>query len=160
MQRQVSLFTPKVDWTPPSSLPELSGYNEVAIDLETYDPLLMSHGPSWAFPDTGYITGIGVATKDFSLYFPIQHEGGGNLDKGLVLRWFTKQMTYKNDKIFHNSLYDVGWLKRYGIEVHGKIQDTMFAAPLIDENQYSYSLNNLGEKYCGETKISIIPTQP
>lgn len=151
-ERQISLFTPKVDWTPPSSLPELSRYSEVAIDLETYDPLLMSHGPSWAFPDTGYITGIGVATKDFSMYFPIQHEGGGNLDKGLVLRWFTKQMAYENDKVFHNSLYDMGWLKRYGIKVNGKIQDTMFAAPLIDENQYSYSLNNLGEKYCGETK--------
>ena len=151
-ERQVSLFTPEVDWTPPSSLPELSGYSEVAIDLETYDPLLMSHGPSWAFPDTGYITGIAVATKDFSMYFPIQHQGGGNLDKGLVLRWLTKQMAYENDKVFHNSLYDMGWLKRYGVKVNGKIQDTMFAAPLIDENQYSYSLNNLGEKYCGETK--------
>jgi len=61
-------------------------------------------------------------------------------------------MAYENDKVFHNSLYDMGWLKRYGVKVNGKIQDTMFAAPLIDENQYSYSLNNLGEKYCGETK--------
>ncbi len=150
--RQISLFTPEVDWTPPSSLPELSGYNEVAIDLETYDPLLMSHGPSWAFPDAGYITGVAIATKDFSLYFPIQHKGGGNLDKELVLRWLGKQMLHNNDKIFHNSLYDMGWLKRYGITVNGKIQDTMFAAPLIDENQYSYSLNSLGEKYCGEKK--------
>ena len=150
--RQISLFTPEVDWTPPSSLPELSGYNEVAIDLETYDPLLMSHGPSWAFPDAGYITGVAIATKDFSLYFPIQHKGGGNLDKELVLRWLDKQMLHNNDKIFHNSLYDMGWLKRYGITVNGKIQDTMFAAPLIDENQYSYSLNSLGEKYCGEKK--------
>ena len=150
--RQISLFTPEVDWTPPSSLPELSGYNEVAIDLETYDPLLMSHGPSWAFPDAGYITGVAIATKDFSLYFPIQHKGGGNLDKELVLRWLGKQMSHNNDKIFHNSLYDMGWLKRYGITVNGKIQDTMFAAPLIDENQYSYSLNSLGEKYCGEKK--------
>ena len=69
MSRQVSLFTPEVDWTPPSSLPDLSGYSEVAIDLETYDPLLMSHGPSWAFENQGYITGIAIATKDFSMYF-------------------------------------------------------------------------------------------
>tara|TARA_R110000851_G_scaffold43265_2_gene107137 strand:+ start:2009 stop:3898 length:1890 start_codon:yes stop_codon:yes gene_type:complete len=151
-ERQVSLFTPEVDWTPPSSLPDLSGYSEVAIDLETYDPLLMSHGPSWAFENQGYITGIAIATKDFSMYFPIQHEGGGNLDKNLILKWMTKQMSYENDKVFHNSLYDMGWLKRYGIKVNGTIHDTMFAAPLIDENQYSYSLNNLGEKYCGETK--------
>ena len=159
MQRQVSLFTPEVDWSPPSSLPDLSGYSEVAIDLETYDPLLMSHGPSWAFTDAGYITGIAIATKDFSMYFPIQHEGGGNLDKGLVLKWMAKQMSYENDKVFHNSLYDMGWLKRYNIKVNGTIHDTMFAAPLIDENQYSYSLNNLGEKYCGETKDETLLSQ-
>ena len=28
----------------------------------------------------------------------------------------------------------------------------MFAAPLLDENQYGYSLNKLGNKYVGETK--------
>ena len=57
------MFVTETDWVPPSSLPNLSNYKEIAIDLETYDPLLMSHGPSWAFPDTGYVTGIAVATK-------------------------------------------------------------------------------------------------
>lgn len=70
---QSSLFTPDTDWAPPSSLPSLVSYDEVAIDLETYDPLLMSHGPSWAFKDKGYVTGIAVATKDFAIYLPIQH---------------------------------------------------------------------------------------
>ena len=32
--------------------------------------------------DKGYVTGIAVATKDFAIYLPIQHMGGGNLDKG------------------------------------------------------------------------------
>ena len=67
MSRQISLFTPEVDWSPPNSLPDLSKYKEVAVDLETYDPLLMSHGPSWAFADVGYITGIAIATEDFSM---------------------------------------------------------------------------------------------
>ena len=39
-----------------------------------------------------------------------------------------------------------------GVEVKGKIHDTMFAAPLIDENQYGYSLNKLGNRYLGEVK--------
>jgi hypothetical protein len=30
--------------------------------------------------------------------------------------------------------------------------DTMFAAPLLDENLRSYSLNNLGKDYCAEVK--------
>ena len=152
MSTQPSLFTPEVDWSPPSSFPELSNYSEVAIDLETNDPLLLSHGPSWAFADTGHVTGIAIATKDFSMYFPIQHKGGGNLDRRIVLNWFTKQMSYSNDKVFHNSLYDLGWIKRIGIKVEGTIHDTMFAAPLIDENQYGYSLNKLGERYLNEIK--------
>jgi DNA polymerase I-like protein with 3'-5' exonuclease and polymerase domains len=152
MSTQPSLFTPEVDWSPPSSFPELSNYSEVAIDLETNDPLLLSHGPSWAFADTGHITGIAIATKDFSMYFPIQHKGGGNLDRRMVLNWFTKQMSYSNDKVFHNSLYDLGWIKRIGIKVEGTIHDTMFAAPLIDENQYGYSLNKLGKRYLNEIK--------
>ena len=151
-QVPMPLFTPEVDWSPPSDLPELSNYQEVAIDLETHDPLLLSHGPSWAFADTGHVTGIAVATKDFSYYFPIGHKGGGNLDEGLIKRWLAKQLSYNNDKIFHNSLYDLGWLKRMGIKVNGKVHDTMFAAPLIDENQYGYSLNKLGERYVGEVK--------
>jgi len=149
---QSSLFTPDTDWAPPSSLPSLVSYDEVAIDLETYDPLLMSHGPSWAFKDKGYVTGIAVATKDFAIYLPIQHMGGGNLDKGIVTKWMVKEFSHSNDKIFHNSLYDLGWLRRMGVEVKGKIHDTMFAAPLIDENQYGYSLNKLGNRYLGEVK--------
>ena len=64
------MFAPQTDWAPPSSLPDLSKYKEVAIDLETYDPLLMSHGPSWAFANTGYVTGIAIATEDFAIYLP------------------------------------------------------------------------------------------
>lgn len=146
------MFAPETDWSPPSSLPDLANYKEVAIDLETYDPLLMSHGPSWAFEGQGYVTGIAIATKDFAIYLPIQHVGGGNLDKRVVTNWMIKQMSYTNDKIFHNSLYDLGWLRRLGIEVKGTIHDTMFAAPLIDENQFGYSLNKLGQRYVGELK--------
>ena len=156
---QTNLFTPETDWSPPSDLPELANYEEVAIDLETYDPLLLSHGPSWAFSNTGFVTGIAIATKDFSYYFPIAHKGGGNLDSGLVTTWLTKQLSYNNDKVFHNALYDLGWLKRMGIKVNGKVHDTMFAAPLINENQNGYSLNKLGERYLKEVKDETLLTE-
>ena len=38
-------------------------------------------------------------------------------------------------------MYDVCWLKSAGLEVKGKIVDTMIAASLIDENRMSYQLN-------------------
>jgi DNA polymerase I-like protein with 3'-5' exonuclease and polymerase domains len=47
----------------------------------------------------------------------------------------------------HNATYDAGWLRAEGVNVQGRIIDTMVAAPLIDENRFSYSLNNLGRDY-------------
>jgi len=99
------------------------------------------------------MVGVGVATKDWKGYFPIRHEGGGNLDEAVVLRWLKNTLSSsKREVIFHNALYDVGWLRREGVDVKGKILDTMFAAPIVDENRYSYSLDALGQTYCGEKK--------
>lgn len=55
-------------------------------------------------------------------------------------------------KIFHNAQYDIGWLWALGIEVKGRIHDTMVAAALIDENRYSYTLNSIVHEYLGEFK--------
>jgi DNA polymerase I-like protein with 3'-5' exonuclease and polymerase domains len=55
-------------------------------------------------------------------------------------------------KIFHNAMYDVCWLRSYGIKINGHIIDTMVMASLIDENRLSYSLNSVGFDYLGEVK--------
>ena len=149
---QELLFPPEADWKPPTSFPDLTNVKELAIDLETCDPWLMSHGPGWAFKDRGDIIGIAVATEGYKGYFPIAHTAGGNLDGEVVRRWFQKQLDAPSEKIFHNAQYDVGWLKRAGYEISGTIHDTMMAAPLLNENQYSYSLNTLGKLYLREEK--------
>ena len=148
---QTPLITPETNWCAPDSLPDLSSAKRIAVDLETKDPSLLSSGPGWATGD-GFVTGIAIATDSWSGYLPIAHRGGGNLDKSLVLNWLRPLMLSNMDKIFHNAMYDVGWLKREGIETKGKIHDTMIAAPLIDEHRRSYSLNNLGFDYCGDQK--------
>ena len=38
---QVPLFKPQTEWLPPENFPDLSGYDEIAIDLETKDPDLI-----------------------------------------------------------------------------------------------------------------------
>jgi DNA polymerase I-like protein with 3'-5' exonuclease and polymerase domains len=52
----------------------------------------------------------------------------------------------------HNATYDAGWLRAEGIEVQGRIIDTMITGALVDENRFSYALNSLGRDYLGETK--------
>jgi DNA polymerase I-like protein with 3'-5' exonuclease and polymerase domains len=104
-------------------------------------------GPGWSRND-GYIVGIAVAAGDYHGYFPIRHENGHNLDPKITMRWLKKQMaTPQIDKIMHNATYDAGWLRSEGVNVQGKIIDTMVAAPLVDENRFSYSLNNLGRDF-------------
>ena len=51
----------------------------------------------------------------------------------------------------HNAAYDLGWLKASGFKVNGRICDTMLAAPILDENRFSFSLNSLGYDYLKET---------
>jgi DNA polymerase I-like protein with 3'-5' exonuclease and polymerase domains len=74
------------------------------------------------------------------------------MSKKLVLRWLQDQLNHGMAVVFHNAQYDLGWLGTEGIEVKGQILDTMVAAPLLDENRFSYALNALGATYLGERK--------
>ena len=139
------------EWDPPSSFPDLTGYERIAIDLETRDPNLIKLGPGWCRND-GYVIGYAVAAGDFVGYYPVRHEEG-NLPESLVVNWLKKQMaTPKIEKVMHNAMYDLGWMRWAGIEVQGPIIDTMIAAPLLNENRRYYNLNSLTGEYLGEYK--------
>ena len=138
-------------WTPPEEFPDLSHEKRIAVDVETKDPNLISKGPGWVRED-GYLIGIAVATKDRQWYFPIRHEGRGNLSANMVVKWMKDQLSHGMDVVFHNAQYDLGWLLSEGVEVKGTILDTMVASALLDENRFSYSLDSLGSTYLGKRK--------
>ena len=96
--------------------------------------------------------GIAVATDGYSGYFPFDHKGGGNLEKAKVIQWFTDICKSDSDKIFHNAMYDVCWIRSMGIKINGRIFDTMIAASLVNENRFRYDLNTLGWDYLGQGK--------
>ena len=149
--KTMALFPTTSEWIPPDSFPDLSEAKEIAIDLETCDPNMESMGPGWPRND-GYIVGYAVAVDGWAGYFPVAHGGGGNLDRGLVERWIRKVLETPADKVMHNAAYDAGWLLASGFKINGRIIDTMVAAPLLDENRFSFSLNSLGFEYLKETK--------
>ena len=149
--RTLPLFPTQTEWVPPQSFPNLSTAKEIAIDLETCDPNMESFGPGWPRGD-GFIVGYAIAVDGWSGYFPVAHAGGGNLDKRLVERWIKDVLALPADKVMHNAAYDLGWLTASGFTVNGRIIDTMLAAPLLDENRFSYSLNALGFDYLQEVK--------
>ena len=146
---QIPLFTPETEWVMPEELKDLRGYKEIAIDLETNDPYLTTLG-SGNVTGKGHIAGVAVAVEGWSGYFPIHHESGGNMDKKLVLGWLQDICNQTETTfIFHNAMYDVCWLRSAGVNIKGKIVDTMIAASLIDENRLSYRLDILAKHYVG-----------
>ena len=148
---QIPLFKPQTEWTPPTEFPNLSKYNEIAIDLETKDPDLVKMG-SGSVSKNGDVVGVAVAVKGWKGYFPIAHEGGGNMDRSMVLKWFQAVLNTDADKIFHNAMYDVCWIKSLGLTIQGKIVDTMIASALVDENQMRYDLTSCSRRYIGQGK--------
>ena len=60
--------------------------DEIAVDLETKDPELKKMGPGM-FRGAGEVVGFAIAVKDWAGYFPIAHEGGGNMDEKKVLNY-------------------------------------------------------------------------
>ena len=145
------MFKAQTEWAKPEEFPDLRQADTIAIDLETYDPDLKSKG-SGSIVGRGKVVGIAIATDGYSGYFPFDHKGGGNLDKDLVMKWFKDVCESTADKIFHNAMYDVCWIRAMGIKINGNIYDTMIAASLVNENRFRFDLGSLGWDYVGRGK--------
>jgi len=151
MSYQINMTIPNSEWVTPSEFPDLSHEDEIAIDLETRDENMKTLGTGWARKD-GEIVGIAVAAGSFKGYYPVNHQGGGNLPRSKVFKWIQEVLKTDVAKIMHNAQYDLGWIRSMGWEVKGPIIDTMVTAALVDENKRSYSLNNLAIEMLGEMK--------
>ena len=149
------LFKPQTEWLPPEEFKDLSSYDEIAIDLETKDPDLKSMG-SGSITGKAEIVGIALAVEGWSAYYPIAHEGGGNMDNKKVMNYFRTILNYPSTKIFHNAMYDVCFIRAAGLKINGKIVDTMIAGSLVDENRFRYDLGSLGRDYVGIGKNEAV----
>ena len=149
---QTPLFKPQTEWLPPEEFPDLTQACEIAIDLETKDPNLNIRMGSGSVVGVGEVVGVSVATENFCAYYPFAHEGGGNLDRKMVLKWLKDVLNTPSDKIFHNAMYDVCWLRSLGLKINGRIIDTMIAAALVNENRLRYDLNGICRDYINKGK--------
>jgi len=125
---------------------ELSGYNEIAVDLETTSLDVMNAG----------IVGISMAAGKNSWYLPVAHEHGENLDSGKV---FTGLKTVLNNpavnKIGHNAKFDAIILKRNGFKITRFVFDTMIAAYVLEPGIRGYSLSKLADQHLNRQMQSI-----
>ena len=116
MSLQLVFNMKKNMWSAPNEFKDLSGYSEIAIDLETRDEGINKRmGAGWA-SNNGEIIGFAVAVEGWQGYFPFGHFGGGNLIPEQVKQYMKDICALPATKIFHNAQYDVGWLKASGIK--------------------------------------------
>jgi DNA polymerase I-like protein with 3'-5' exonuclease and polymerase domains len=133
---------------------DLTDIDIVAIDLETSDPNLKTKGIG-AVRNDGFVTGIAIATKKQTFYFPIQHAHTDNLPIKKTWDYLNEKLFKNKDirKVFHNAIYDVCWIRAStGEMVQGELLDTMIAASVIDETRMRYSLDAISKVYLNETK--------
>tara|TARA_Y100000310_G_scaffold110569_1_gene108931 strand:+ start:15379 stop:17220 length:1842 start_codon:yes stop_codon:yes gene_type:complete len=133
--------------------------NLIAIDTETYDPNLKTMGPG-GFRKDGHIAGISIATDSgYNEYFPINHQGGGNLNKEKVISFLLYIYSKKKKLVFANAMYDVEWLysldKRLTLTRSHEILDVLSIEHLLDENKLKYSLNSLAKFYLRKSKYEV-----
>ena len=104
----------------------------------------------------GRIVGVALAVDNWSGYYPIAHEGGGNMDEKIVMDYFRTVLNLPARKIFHNAMYDVCFIRAAGLKINGEIVDTMIAGSLVDENRFRYDLGSMGRDYLGRGKNEAV----
>jgi len=138
---------------------ELEKANIIAIDTETCDPNLKTMGPG-GFRKDGKLVGISIATDTgFNEYYPIAHEGGGNLNNDQVVDFLDKMLKLGKKYVFANAIYDMEWLNshdsRLAFTRHHKIYDIQGIEHLLDENKLKYSLDSLAKYYLKKSKYEV-----
>lgn len=150
---QGTLFPPASEWRPPRLADLPADWNvtrTMSLDCETCDPLLKKLGIG--VRRGGYIAGVAFAlSKDKGWYLPIKHLGGDNMEEvGGVIRYLRDQARRYTGRVVGAKIsYDLDYLAtQYGIEFpNADIADVQVAEPLIDELQYSFSLDNILKRH-------------
>lgn len=86
---------------------------------------------------------------NMNYYIPIRHTTGEKqIEASKVLEAVKPILENpKIDKVFHNAIFDLHIFKGEGIDVNGKVHDTLVLAHLMNENEPSFRLKELAPKY-------------
>lgn len=85
-----------------------------------------------------------------TFYFPFRHAGGQNLSKDQLR--ILMESTSDPDKLYigHNYGFDMKFMAQDGARFPEQIRDTMLGMHVLNENEHSFALKALGDKYLGD----------
>lgn len=145
--RQVPMdfMVPPTNWVAPTRLPDLSGSDIVALDIETRDDgLKHKRGPGWVY-GMGWVSGISYAADTGeSGYIPLRHPDTECMDRDSVYSWLDRIHRTKRC-VYHRAIYDLGWLtsEQPDLAWPENLEDTMVLEFSLDENQLTYNLDDV-----------------
>lgn len=148
-----------------TAFPRLQSGDLLALDLETKDPYLKTHGPGWCYHKGGYIVGVaaawGAPGQEQDGYWPVRHEGGDNVPEAGVRRWVRDLLRKGVRVVFHNAMYDRGWLRTWDMGEDAwspdTWEDTQALAALQWEYRSSYRLKDLAREFgLGEKREDLL----
>ncbi|MEJ2697246.1 MAG: DNA polymerase I [Candidatus Sulfobium sp.] len=124
--------------------------DELAFDTET----------TGRNPLTESLVGISLCMKnEKAFYIPVGHSTvppAGQPDKRSVLGILKPVLENEElSKIGHNLKFDITVLEREGIDLAGKLFDTMIAAYLLNPNKSNHSLGEVSFEYLSKRKKSF-----
>ena len=144
------LFDPVSSWEAPKEPPNLDRVKLMAVDTETRDPRLLTHGPGFARGES-FPVGTSIATEDNAWYFPFWHpEDNCTWD---VRRWLQEVFAVNRRYIFCNAMYDVGALSVIDAIPQGEWTDISVVQAIINEQFVpGYSLDAMSRYWLGHGK--------
>lgn len=107
---------------------------EPSYDVET-------NGLKW---QTCHVVGYSVSDGVDSVYIPVRHEGGANIDDPDTFEEALNKEIEKHPGklITWNGKFDSHFSQNHGVNLNNKIIDGMVMECLLDENKRSYALKN------------------
>lgn len=119
------------------------------ISLDTETTGLNIHGAGGVEPDR--VVGFVITIPSYNLHFyvPFGHTTGESQLSEAVVIGALRPFIESNDlrKVLHNAKYDMHVMRNHGLNMGGFHFDTMIAMSLLNENEMSFALKNLANKY-------------
>ena len=135
--------------------PNLRSEEIIAIDIETFDSLLKTHGPNYPstrLESSAYVLGVAIATRTHAEYYNLGHVNRTNTDQAANIAknkaYIQEVFDSPNKKIGANLAYELAFYPN----IQGELIDVLGAEYNIEQNKLIYSLESLLSKYVGETK--------
>lgn len=146
----LSQVVPDTGWRPPETLRPLDDrFKRIGFDSE-WD------GVDWLGRDKPI--GYSLALEDGSRYYlPFGHQGGGNLDKGMVLRYLKKELRGKT-LVTLSGKGDIHMSRKDGLDLEAmgcKINEVQHKAALLSDQRRSFKLEDMAFDFLGKKKVEI-----